>query len=483
MPEELPTIEELAQKLKSLKKSSGATDLFDRNARLFKSETISNKKFKYHHITIKQFRLMREESYAKVATELRASLKAISVTDGRDSEIFKTLRAKLMLTRQLLRVIRYEITVVREIKGSRYGSPSNTKTFCFFAGEKSVKKLREIKNMMGRVDDQLRQIRHMNKKLSRRMNALNDNGNLAYLISEDRTDKDTGVILALQKTKKIHHIFVDKKPTTPVNHVGVELEFCAKADKNKLATALFEAGIIKYCSWHNDQSLRPHDDEIGHELSILAPEDKITVIVSQVCDVLAAIGAETVERRCGMHVHFDMRNRDKTLVYNNLVACQRWLIRMVAPSRRNGEFCKSVKSRKFPSNFTGEREERYKSINAAAFYKHQTLEIRLHEGVTDATLINNWIKFLLKIVRYRKVLPKNTKSLRDMFTTFNMNDKIQEYARDRIHFHKVNNPRPRRAGGGLRAIIDEDVAPHPMDDDMDFDDLIETAARTAVGQR
>lgn len=258
--------------------------------------------------------------------------------------------------------------------------------------------------------------------------------------------ENKGSILALLKNKRYTDFGRDKKPKTFNRHVGIEIEFCSSTNKDKLADALLEQDILKYCTWHDDQSLRPQPGEIRHELCLLVLETEVALVLRKLQLVFDKIEAKTEDRRCGLHVHFDMRKRDKDLVYNNLVACQKWLFKMVAPERRNGEFSQRVGSRRFPTYFRGDREERYKSINAAAFYRHKTLEIRVHEGTTDMGEVINWIKFLLKIVNYRPKLGKAISSLRGLTRTFKLNKSLDSYVKDRINYWRVNS-----GSGGVMA--------------------------------
>jgi len=113
--------------------------------------------------------------------------------------------------------------------------------------------------------------------------------------------------------------------------------------------------------------------------------------------------------------------RDKELVYNNLVACQDLFMDMTPPSRRNSEFCKRVGSKLFPKQFTGERHERYKTINAASFYRHKTIEVRTHEGTVDPDEIIKWVSLLIKIANYKKKLKRNIVSVKKVVDIFKIN--------------------------------------------------------------
>ena len=284
-----------------------------------------------------------------------------------------------------------------------------------------------------------------------------------FKVGKTLTEKDT--FKRIYNQKRIQQMYKDKKPKTKRRYVGVELEFCAPVDRTTLGTKLLEAGVLDYCKWYEDHSLRPRGGENGHELAILATEKKIAGVLRRICKVLEEVEAKVEGRRCGLHVHLDVRNRNKETVYNNLVSCQKWLLLMTDPSRRDGEFCKKVKSRKFPLNFNGSRHERYKTINAASYYRHKTIEVRLHEGTVDFKNISNWVALLVKIVSHKKTVPRAITSIKKMKDTFQLDIKTEKYIRDKINYWKVKGGpiavpiRPAARTAGYNVTINREIMP------------------------
>lgn len=123
---------------------------------------------------------------------------------------------------------------------------------------------------------------------------------------------------------------------------------------------------------------------------------------------LAAAGA-TVNKSCGLHVHHDMRGYTldafRTLVFNWNDA-QAFIDLLVAPSRRNGRntYCQPFDGRDL-QRVTNLREltrsaaryglsgERYRNLNFQSYAKHGTVEVRQHQGTTDATKMLSWVAF------------------------------------------------------------------------------------------
>lgn len=247
-----------------------------------------------------------------------------------------------------------------------------------------------------------------------------------------------GQILKMHTMKQIYSMFEKKKPKTYRKYVGVEIEFCAKIDKVELGKKLLKQGILNYIEWHRDDSLRPIDSETGHEICVLAPEGRVLSVLRKICKVLKDIDAKTKDRRCGLHVHLDCRKRNRDVLYNNLVACQKWFMLMSDPKRRNGEFCKKVNSKIFPKNFKGDRFERYKTVNAASYFRHKTIEVRTHEGTINVDDIVNWVSLLTKVANHEGIIRNSFQSIRKMKETIGLNDKMENYIRDRVNYWKIN---------------------------------------------
>lgn len=250
-------------------------------------------------------------------------------------------------------------------------------------------------------------------------------------------------VLKAHVKKNMQNLYDGKAPTTPKKYIGVEIEFCAPIKEEPFALKLFQKGIHKYAQLKQDLSLRPVKElkENGYELAILLEETTYKKNLKKITDLLTEIKAIVKDRRCGLHVHLDMRRRDKDLVYNNLVASQYALLSIVDPSRYNNEFCQVVKDRKIPTKFTGDRHERYKTINAAAYYKYKTLEVRMHEGSVSYDEITHWIDMLIKIANYSKKLKDDVTEVDVLQKRFKFRKPLYQYAVERSCTHQIQNDR------------------------------------------
>jgi hypothetical protein len=238
--------------------------------------------------------------------------------------------------------------------------------------------------------------------------------------------------------KKLKDLYAEKRPQDQTKYVGIELEFCAPIKEPDLAIKLFQAGMSKFAQLKTDGSLRPQGDETAFELALLLKESSYKRDLKQVCQLLADVNAVVVDRRCGLHVHLDMRRRNKDVVFSNLVSCQKVLKAIIDPRRNENEFCRTVTSKKFPTRFTGTRQERYKTINAAAYYKFKTLEVRMHQGSLDYKEISNWIDLLVKIANHKVKIKSNVSELTNLRKRIKLKDKIYSDLIDKTCYWQVN---------------------------------------------
>jgi hypothetical protein len=230
-----------------------------------------------------------------------------------------------------------------------------------------------------------------------------------------------------------------KKPTTDANYIGVEIELASKVDRDFLCDKLFEAGVAKYIHIKDDGSIRRDNDYPNtHEICVLAKEVEITEVINKICKVLNEQCGVRVDKSCGLHVHVDMRNRKVEKAFANLVKMQHFLYAMLPANRRNSNYSYPVKGHEWRV-----LPERYHGINNMAYSKYSTLEARMHSGTTDATKINNWIKFLVAIVEAAP-LTSVPMSMESAKTALHLNDDLAKYIESRIakfaEQHKTNVP-------------------------------------------
>lgn len=148
------------------------------------------------------------------------------------------------------------------------------------------------------------------------------------------------------------------------------------------------------------------DSQIAIELVFTMPIGDYSILAN-VCQGLN--GNATVNKSCGLHVHFDRRHSDyyTTMDTANVLAGYVPALKQMLPeSRRNNQYCK----------YSHNRNDRYSFINSKAYQRHGTLEIRGHSGTIEYTKIKNWIEIMQALIhvaeqpvrKYQQVRSINT---------------------------------------------------------------------------
>ena len=204
---------------------------------------------------------------------------------------------------------------------------------------------------------------------------------------------------------------------------GVEIE-AYNCTRERLVHELREAGIEVNSEAYNhhlrsrwkqvtDSSLNGNDT---FELvsPILVGEDGLEEL-EKVCWVLDACNVK-INGSCGLHVHMSAEDFSITTWQNLLLSYKHAEIeidKFMPVSRRgnNNNFCTSL------CRFSDERirsarniEElqnlfptRYMKVNLKAYSRHKTVEFRQHSGTISFTKMENWVRFLDRMIAFASV--------------------------------------------------------------------------------
>lgn len=247
-----------------------------------------------------------------------------------------------------------------------------------------------------------------------------------------------GFFINLRNSRLSKMVFETKRPSTQEYHVGIELEFTAKADRATLGVSLFQAGLATYVTLKGDASIQVEKSgHFAHELTICVPQSKLEEVMLLVTKTLAKHEA-TVNKSTGMHTHIDVRNRDRRKVFSRLVSAQTVLFAMQPKSRRNNTYCKRTKSRDLQ---TARNAGRYQGVNPAAAEKYNTIEVRLHSGTVSFDKIVNWVKLLLVIVDGAYVDPvRAPRTVESFCNAFGIGADLRAYIETRVAKFKSAGP-------------------------------------------
>lgn len=174
--------------------------------------------------------------------------------------------------------------------------------------------------------------------------------------------------------------------------IGIEIETSCPCSQDEAAVR-----VPYYVRAGYDGSIRPKAGQHGVEFTMLLKRSQMEVRLDKALNAISAMGA-SVNKSCGLHVHFDMRGKSKADVLKIARKLSGWLkclIELLPESRRENSYCA------LPFSAT----DRYRAVNVTAFEKYQTLEIRLHSATLDFTKILCWIR-LIELLMAMKAAPR-----------------------------------------------------------------------------
>ena len=246
-----------------------------------------------------------------------------------------------------------------------------------------------------------------------------------------------GLINEIGKKTTTNDPYAHKKPRhAKKNYIGVEIEFnqIAGVNQDHIANALKAAGLARYVNVTTDGSC-------GWEVRVLLPEDNYVEPLTQIMKVIKDLG-HVADHRCGTHVHFDMRNRDVKVVYENLFKTQKFLRKFLTKNRKHNRYCQVNTAETFDKQLS--LGDRYFALNVQAYSRHKTLEVRMHQGTLDSNEILPWINLLLRIVNYKAVLSTKINTLKQARKQFEFDDNLSKSLEQRILtvFHNPIAARP-----------------------------------------
>jgi hypothetical protein len=270
-----------------------------------------------------------------------------------------------------------------------------------------------------------------------------------------------GQINPLAANLTINNPMAVKKPRRKDNYIGIELEFNVldrdnqNKEQKKIAEALKGAGLAKYVDVTTDSSC-------GWEVRVLVLEKEVEIQLPKILTVLNSFGFQTNEK-CGTHVHFDMRNRDVKRVYENLFKSQKFLRKFLTRSRKFNQYCKLNKESSFDKQLS--LSDRYYGINVEAFRRHQTIEVRMHQGTLKADELIPWINLLIKIVDYKTSIPKTINTLKQAKVQFEIDDVLTQDLEDKLVtiFSRKKTAAPDRPGPGATSASRASIADRLME--------------------
>lgn len=151
----------------------------------------------------------------------------------------------------------------------------------------------------------------------------------------------------------------------------------------------------------------------GHTFELVSPilcGEQGLEVLERVCWVLDAYNVK-INSSCGIHVHFNASDFN-LITWQNLILSYKHAeteIDKFMPASRRGNsntYCRSLRGFSDEDIRSAESIEslqrlfgsRYMKVNLEAYSRHRTVEFRQHSGTINFTKIENWIRFLGRMI-------------------------------------------------------------------------------------
>jgi len=223
------------------------------------------------------------------------------------------------------------------------------------------------------------------------------------------------------------------------NYIGIEIECYGRRDKYSTLNKLFrKSGVSSNTQVVSDGSIRTPRSRYtylqynfrmnrevrrigynydfnyrGYEIRVFAEEKDLKQVLTKVLNSINECGFK-LNRSCGLHVHFDMRNKMHRVdsIYSNLQRCSGLLFKLQKKGRRRNTYCKKNKYTQLWQHMQMQNRK-YTAINTATLREKSTIEVRLHHGSLDCTEILGWIRMLLTVINKKQPVSDNVETPKD----------------------------------------------------------------------
>lgn len=175
--------------------------------------------------------------------------------------------------------------------------------------------------------------------------------------------------------------------------IGIEIETLCPMNRTEA-----QKRIPHFMRAAQDNSIKDNDGRDTHgsegngkglygcEFRILIKRSEMEARVGKAVEALNQMGC-SVNKTCGLHVHFDMRGKKEAevvVIADRLIKWLKALIELLPAGRRDNQYCK----------LEGYDRPHWAGVSMDAFKKHQTLEIRVHSGTLSQIKLIRWISLL-----------------------------------------------------------------------------------------
>ncbi len=208
----------------------------------------------------------------------------------------------------------------------------------------------------------------------------------------------------LKKVQK-HKVKSIKRPrkedTNP--YIGIELEYATNLSLDDIAEKLIEAKLHESVRMMHDGSIRCNEIYPNPiEFCILTKWSDLKSILDRLKPIIFDKPQNFCPNlSCGFHVHLDVRHDNPQRVFKNLTSMQSVLFNLAADHRRDNKYCQPQPTSNWHEVDEEAEDAHYAAVSKFSYYKHNTIEVRIHESTLNLNKIEKWITLLKRIADYK----------------------------------------------------------------------------------
>lgn len=211
--------------------------------------------------------------------------------------------------------------------------------------------------------------------------------------------REPDTFVKANKKIKRQKVYNFKPPTTDDEYIGLEMEFASRLSLETIADIIGEHNLQDSVRAMRDGSIEP-TVAFPHqvEICVLTKAAELTTTLEKLKKIITPDRFEA-NRSCGLHVHIDARCEAEKMKmkFRNLVSMQSIFFGLSKEHRRENRYCHPVNAKRFED---ADSRDHYAAISTYSYFKHRTLEIRVHHSTLDLNLVEKWIKLIKKVADY-----------------------------------------------------------------------------------
>lgn len=203
----------------------------------------------------------------------------------------------------------------------------------------------------------------------------------------------------LLKRKKVS---IAKVPLSPDPYIGIELEYASSLTLEEVTEKIIENKLYNDVRVVHDGSIRINE-VYKHkiEFCILTKWTELKSTLEKLKPIIFDKPQHfSPNESCGLHIHLDARFRNHKQIYKNLICMQSVLFNLAAEYRRENRFCVPIKTIEWDDIDEYREDSHYHAISKSSYFKHHTIEVRIHQSTLSLTQIEKWITLLKRIADY-----------------------------------------------------------------------------------